>query len=200
MQEQKLSSQKIASQFKIIAALVAVLWILEIIDWISGGMLDGLGIRPRSTQGLNGILFAPWLHFGFGHLMANTVPFAFLSWFVMVQGLRRYISVTIITILVGGLGVWLVAPKGSIHAGASILIFGYFGYLLLNGLIERSLASMSLMLIVITLYGSMIWGVLPGIPGVSWQGHLFGFIGGGLASWLLSSRTEFRDTPEEVGV
>ena len=200
MQESKLSSQKIASQFKIIAVIVAVLWILEIVDWISDGMLDGLGIRPRSTQGLNGILFAPWLHFGFGHLMANTLPFAFLSWFIMLQGMRRYVSVTIITILVGGLGVWLVAPKHSIHAGASILIFGYFGYLLLNGIIERSLASMSLMLIVITLYGSMIWGVLPGIPGVSWQGHLFGFIGGGVASWLLTNRTEFRDIPEEVGV
>ncbi len=191
MEETTQASKALISQFKIVAILVAILWIIEIVDFvlqftIGSAVLDELGIKPRSADGLNGILFAPWLHFGFRHLIANTIPFAILSWFILLQGTRRYVIVTLLTLLIGGLGVWLIGPQYSIHAGASILIFGYFGYLLFNGIFERSFVAMSLTLIVVLLYGSLFWGIFPGIPGVSWQGHLFGFIGGIFSAWMLA--------------
>jgi membrane associated rhomboid family serine protease len=149
-----------------------------------------LGVWPRTAVGLWGILLAPVLHAGFGHVMANTVPFLVLGWFVMVRRMRDFFIVSVITILISGLGIWLIAPANTVHLGASGLIFGYFGYLLLRGYFERSLSSIFWSILVLFLYGGMIWGVLPQRIGVSWQSHLFGFIGGGLAAfWLTQRRT-----------
>lgn len=210
METKNKSSQQLSTQFKAIAVILAVLWLLEIIDWISGNRLDAYGIRPRTGDGLNGILFAPWLHYGFAHLAANTIPFAVLAWFSMLNGMRRFLAVSFIITIIGGLGTWLIGTRGSIHAGASIMIFGYFGYLLVSAILERSLKSMSLALIVILLYGSMIWGIFPFAvrQGVSWQGHFSGFVGGILAAWLLATRTketesdsaETADTPFEINI
>lgn len=199
------NTQDIKKQFKVIAGFIVLFWALEIFDVLVNNRLDGLGIRPRDTSGFNGILFAPWLHFGFGHLAANTIPFAVLGWFSMLNGMRRFAAVTVIITLLGGLGTWVLGSPGTIHAGASILIFGYFGYLLVSAVFERSLKAMSLALIVIFLYGSMIWGIFPffSMPGVSWQGHFSGFLAGVFASWLLSVRpsrnasTLEDDEPEE---
>ena len=204
MQTRKTSSQQISSQFKVVAIIVAILWLLEIVDWISGNRLDSFGIRPRNINGLNGILFAPWLHFGFAHLAANTIPFAVLAWFSMLNGMKRFAAVTFIITLGGGIGTWLLGTRGSLHAGASILIFGYFGYLLVSAMLERSLKAVSLALIVILLYGSMIWGIFPflAVPGVSWQGHFSGFLAGVLAAWLFSRQAkkdgaDSAESPEE---
>ncbi len=196
------STQDIKTQFKVVAGFIILFWMLEIIDVLVNNRLDGYGIRPWDASGFNGILFAPWLHFGFGHLAANTIPFAVLAWFSMLNGLRRFAAVTVIITLLGGIGTWLLGRPDTIHAGASILIFGYFGYLLVSAVFERSLKAMSLALIVIFLYGSMIWGIFPffSMPGVSWQGHFSGFIAGVFASWLLSvrpSRTTIDDDDSE---
>lgn len=181
--------QSLKTQFIFIASLVLMLWAIESVDWVLGGSLDGFGIRPRTTTGLRGIFWAPWLHGSFSHLAANTIPFAVLGWFIMVRNMRHFFWVTAITMLVGGLGTWLVGVSGTVHLGASILIFGYFGYLLFAGLFERSLQSLSMMLIVIMLYGSFIWGIFPiWASNISWEGHLFGFIGGAIAAYFLNPR------------
>lgn len=186
-QEARAIAQEFKTQVLILGGLVAIFWGLEIVDSsFLRGALDLYGIRPRSLIGLRGILFAPFLHGSFAHLAANTAPFLTLGWLVMLRKMSDFFVVTIITMLVSGIGVWLTAPAYSIHIGASGLIFGYFGFLLLRGYFERSFAAILFSLIVGLLYGGIIWGVLPLQYGISWQGHLFGFIGGAIAARLLA--------------
>ena len=176
-----------------VASVLAVMWALELLDFILPFVqLDNWGIIPRSPQGLRNILFAPFLHVRFGHLLANSVPFFVLGWLVALHSRRDLIVVSLITALTSGLGVWLIAPARTIHLGASGVIFGYLGYLLARAWFERSCASLAIAALVFIVYGSMLWGVLPttGLFGmrVSWQGHLFGLLGGALAAWLLAER------------
>ena len=182
------SRQEIKTQAIILATFVAIFWLLEILDQlVFRGSLDIFGIIPHQVIGLRGILFAPFLHGDFPHLIANTVPFLILGWLVMLQETSDFFIVTGLTMLVGGLGVWLFAAPGSIHIGASILIFGYLGFLLLRGYFQRNIPSILLSILVFLLYGGTIWGVLPSRPGISWQGHLFGFLGGVLAAKLIAT-------------
>ncbi|GCA74642.1 hypothetical protein MiTe_01468 [Microcystis aeruginosa NIES-2520] len=182
------SRQEIKTQAIILATFVAIFWLLEILDqFVFRGSLDIFGIIPHQVLGLRGILFAPFLHGDFPHLIANTVPFLILGWLVMLQETSDFFIVTGLTMLVGGLGVWLFAAPGSIHIGASILIFGYLGFLLLRGYFQRNIPSILLSILVFLLYGGTIWGVLPSRPGISWQGHLFGFLGGVLAAKLIAT-------------
>lgn len=182
--------QTIRTQIILLGGMIVFIWVVEIVDTlIFQGGLDTNGIRPRTIDGLRGIVFAPVLHSDFSHLMANTLPLLVLGWFVMIRSFRTFVVVTMTVIMVSGLGTWLIGPPNSIHIGASGLVFGYFGYLLLNSWFERSLASVLWAVLVFLLYGSLIWGVLPQGNGISWQGHLFGFIGGGVAAYLLAKRS-----------
>jgi membrane associated rhomboid family serine protease len=180
-------TQEIKTQFTILGGLVGLMWAIEIIDHLPGMNLDIYGIIPRNIIGLRGILFAPFLHGNFPHLIANTVPFLSLGWFVMLRRTSDFWWVSLISALIGGLGTWLIAPTYSIHIGASGVIFGYLGYLLSRGYFERNFGSMMLSVTVGVLYGGLLWGILPQQPGVSWQGHLFGFIGGVVAAKLLAT-------------
>jgi membrane associated rhomboid family serine protease len=145
------------------------------------------GIIPRRVIGLRGILFSPFLHGNFPHLIANTVPFLTLGWLVMLRRTSDFWIVTAIAAFIGGLGTWLIAPSFSIHIGASGIVFGYLGLLLSRGYFERNFGSMALSVTVGVLYGGLLWGVLPQQPGISWQGHLFGFIGGVVAARILAA-------------
>ncbi|WP_438019851.1 rhomboid family intramembrane serine protease [Sorangium sp. So ce315] len=177
----------------LLGGFVALLWAIELLDFlIFRGSLDALGIRPRTASGLVGIALAPLLHGGFAHLAANTVPFLALGWLIMLRRTTDLVLVTLLSALVGGLGVWLVGAPSSVHVGASGVIFGYFGFLLLRGWFERSAVSIALSLVVGLVYGGMIWGVLPSRMGISWEGHLFGFLGGVLAARLLARRLRAR--------
>lgn len=181
-------SDELKSHIIILGAFLVAMWLSEMFDWIIGGRLDYLGIMPRQLVGLRGIILAPFLHVGAAHLIANTIPFLVLGWFVMLRSVRTFFTVTLIVILVSGLGTWLVGPANSIHVGASGLIFGYFGYLVLRGYFERSWQAILWSVLVLFLYGSMLLGIFPQQFGVSWQSHLFGFVGGGLAAYWLSPR------------
>lgn len=165
-----------------LSALVAVLWLLEGLDQVSGNALDGLGIRPRSDAGVLGILLAPWLHLGWAHLMSNTVPFFVLGVLVLLEGWRTWLTTTTVVVLVSGVTVWVLAPPGSITIGASGVVFGWLTYLLARGFYTRSAGQIALGVLVFLLYGGLLWGVLPAAVGVSWQAHLGGAIGGLLAA------------------
>jgi membrane associated rhomboid family serine protease len=178
--------REVKTQVMILACFVGVMWAIEIVDTVLGGALDSFGIIPRSLIGLRGIFFAPFLHGNFPHLIANTLPFITLGWFVMLRRTSDFFGVTAIAMLIGGLGTWLVAPANTVHIGASGIIFGYLGFLISRGYFERRFGSIIFSLIVGLAYGGLIWGVLPGRIGISWQGHLFGFIGGVIAAWLMS--------------
>jgi membrane associated rhomboid family serine protease len=174
------------TQVKILGGFVLLFWLLEGVDWLLGGALDWFGVIPRTAVGLRGILFGPFLHGNFAHLAANTVPFLILGWLVLLSGAQVFWRVTGITAVISGLGIWLFGATNSVHLGASGLIFGYFGFLLLRGFFERSLPAILGSLLVGIVYGGILWGVLPLEAGVSWQAHLFGFIGGWLAAYWLA--------------
>lgn len=195
----QLIGKNLKAQAIVLGGFVLAFWLLEIVDhFLFGQALNGLGVRPRTSDGLWGIVLAPFLHGNFAHLAANTIPFVVLGWFVMLQGVTRFWLVTAITAVVSGLGIWLLGESRTVHIGASGLIFGYFGYLLLRGYFERSASAILWTILVVILYGSMIWGVLPGQLGISWQAHLFGFLGGGLAAYLLAPRPSRRALEDEI--
>ncbi len=172
---------------QVLGGFVLLLWGLELADTLLlGGWLNRFGIRPRSWLGLRGIVFAPLLHGTLGHLAANTVPLVVLGWLIMLNGLNTFLTVTAIAWVVSGAGTWLLGGSNTNHIGASGLVFGYFGYLVLRGYFEQSVSAIAIAVLVGIFYGSMIWGVLPIHQGKSWQSHLFGFIGGGIAARYLS--------------
>jgi membrane associated rhomboid family serine protease len=173
--------------FVLVAAMAALMWIVEVVDQV-GAHLDSYGIRPRDAEGLPGIAFAPFLHGGFGHLIGNTIPFLVLGGVIAVGGLARVAAVTAIVALVGGLGTWLVAPGNTVHIGASGIVFGYAAYLLTRGVFSRSLVHLTVGVLVLAVYGlTLLSGFVPH-PGVSWQGHVFGAVGGIVAGRLIHGR------------
>jgi membrane associated rhomboid family serine protease len=168
----------------VILLFVGGLYVLELLDQLSGSRLQVLGgIEPRETDSLDGILFAPALHGPWEHLMANTVPLLVFGFLLLLSGVRRWFLVTGVVWIVGGAGVWLTGGTGTVHFGASILVFGWLCYLLLRGVFSGHPGQLALGAVLLLVYGGVLWGVLPGQPGVSWQGHLFGAVGGGLAAW-----------------
>jgi membrane associated rhomboid family serine protease len=174
-----------------VGIMLAVLWIVEAVDWAFKHRLDRYGIKPRKLSGLIGILAAPFLHAGWGHLFANTVPLAILGLLLLLSStIRDVVVATVLVVLVGGFGAWVLGASNSVHIGASGVVFGWVGFLALRGFFSKNVGQIVMGLIVALVYGGVIWrGVLPIQRGnVSWQGHLFGFLGGALAAWLLRRR------------
>ncbi len=173
-------------QAQILGGFVAILWVLELVDTLLlRGAFNRYGIRPRQWVGLRGIVLAPFLHGNLGHLAANTIPLIVLGWFIMLREIRDFWIVTAVAWIVSGVGVWFLGSPRSNHIGASGLVFGYLGFLLLRGYFERSPEAIALAVFTGFLYGGSMWGMLPIRRGRSWQGHLFGFIGGGIAARFL---------------
>jgi len=170
----------------LVVAMIAVMWVSEGVDAVLPASLDAYGIVPRTDDGLAGIVAAPFLHVGFGHLISNTLPFAAMGTAIALSGLRRIALVTLVVALVSGLGTWLVAGAGSVHLGASGVVFGYGTYLLTRGFFERRALHLVTALVVGFLFGGALLGGLVPQQGISWQAHLFGAIGGILAARTLA--------------
>lgn len=173
---------------------VVLLWILEIIDqtilfFID---LDQFGIQARELDGLPGILFAPLLHAGFAHLVSNSLPLAVLGFLILVGsgGVQRLIGATAASVLGSGLFAWILTPAHTIIVGASGVVFGWLTYLIFRGVFARDWKSIIVSVIVVVVYGGVLWGVLPNQPGVSWQAHLGGAIAGGLAAYWMHRRAK----------
>jgi membrane associated rhomboid family serine protease len=170
----------------IVIALVALMWVLEIVDVALDHRLDQYGIEPRDPDGLDGVVAAPFLHVGFGHLLANTLPFVVMGVVIAFEGPLRLVGVTAVVAIVSGLGTWLVAPENTIHLGASGVVFGYATYLIARGLFNRRAGELAIGAGVALLWGGALLGGLEPQRGISWQGHLFGALGGLLAAWALA--------------
>jgi len=176
----------IKSHAVMLLGLLLLMWVVEVLDLVLPFVdLDQFGIRPRSVMGLVGIVFAPFLHGGFGHLMANSLPFLVLGGMVLLGGGKVFRKVSLWVVLAGGLGVWVLGRGSSVHIGASLLVFGYLGFLLSRGIFERSGVWVVVSLLVLLLYGGALYGLLPGGRGVSWLGHVCGFAAGVSAAWLM---------------
>jgi membrane associated rhomboid family serine protease len=183
---------------QVIAVFVCMLYVVELVDTVLGNRLDGAGVKPRDVDGLDGIVFAPLLHAGWAHLVANTVPLLVFGFLILLGGVARWAAVTAVVWVVGGIGVWVTGGDHTVHIGASVLAFGWLVYLLLRGFFARSASQILVGLVLLFVYGGVLWGVLPGQPGVSWQGHLFGAAGGAWAAWWLGRRD--RDPLRRRGV
>ena len=164
------------------------MWAVEVVDVIVGYQLDQYGIEAREPEGLDGIVTAPFLHVGFGHLISNTIPFVIMGVLIAFEGARRLLAVFAIVALVSGLGTWLVAPEGSIHVGASGVVFGFATYLIARGWFNRRTRQIAIGLGVLVIWGGVLVGGLQPRDGISWQGHLFGAIGGLVAARVLARR------------
>lgn len=172
----------------VMTALLAGLWLVEAVDQVTGERLDFYGIHARAVDGLGGIATAPFLHAGWDHLISNSLPFWVLGFLVLLGGLARWLLSTVISVVSSGLAAWVLTPANTIIVGASGLIFGWLTYLLARGLWSRNTGQILVAVGVLVVYGGLIWGVLPGAAGVSWQAHLGGAVGGVIAAWLLHRR------------
>ena len=182
----QLSLDRLIFPLQVMGVIVGVLWVLEGLDrLLFRGRLDRLGIYPRTWRGVMGILFSPFLHGDFKHLAANTMPLLILGGLILLLGVQTFVVVTGVVWLVSGWGVWLLGRPRSLHIGASGLVFGYLGFLFAQAYFEGSLVAIALAVIAGFLFGGVIWGVLPSRRGQSWESHLFGLVGGGLAARFL---------------
>ncbi|WP_353944071.1 rhomboid family intramembrane serine protease [Streptomyces sp. HUAS MG91] len=171
---------------KVMILWVALLWLLEAVDVVSGHALDTFGIQPREPSELIDVVPAAFVHFGFAHVAANSVPLLVLGFVAALQGLRRFFLACALIIVADGLGVWLVAPEHTNTAGASGLIFGLFGFVVLSGFAERRPLGIVVGLLIAAYWGTtFLAGLSPANEGVSWQGHLIGLIAGVAAAFAL---------------
>lgn len=169
----------------LLAAIVGLMWIVEVINTLDSNRLDHDGIYGRSVDHLWGILTTPFIHASFAHLIGNTIPLVFMGLFIALQGAKRLALVTLIVVVVGGLGTWLVAPSGIPTIGASGVVFGYAAYLFARGFFDRSLGELLIGLLVGVVWGGALVSSLVPHNGISWQGHLFGALGGVIAASVL---------------
>jgi membrane associated rhomboid family serine protease len=179
----------------VLGGIVAIMWILEAVNSLdSNAVSKSDGIFARNVDHIWAIFTAPFLHFSWQHLIANTVPFVFMGVIIALQGARRLLLVTLIIIVVGGLGTWLIAPSGTDTAGASGVVFGYATYLFARGFFNRSALELLTGLVVGAVWGGALLSSIVPHTGVSWQGHVCGAIGGVVAAYLVR-----RDRPAKAG-
>ena len=176
--------------FVTMCAVIPVLFGIEALDQgLDGGHLDVAGgIIPRRAEGLDGVLFSPFLHAGWAHLYGNAVPLILVGTFALAGGARRFIWSTALIMLVSGLGVWLIGDPNSIVVGASGVIFGYLGLVFTRGLVERSWWNLGVAAFIGLLYWYQLANVLPTDEPISWQGHLLGLLGGAIAAVVFRRR------------
>ncbi len=170
----------------VMLSFTALLYVVEAVDQVTALRLDDDGIISRNLDGLWGILWAPLLHSGWPHLISNTVPFLVFGFLAMAGGIRQWIVVTATIWVLCGLGVWLVGPSGTSTIGASGVIFGWLVFLLARGFFARSARQIGLAIVLVAIWGSVLFGILPGQPGISWQAHFFGALAGLLAASIVA--------------
>jgi membrane associated rhomboid family serine protease len=186
-------SSPFAAGTRVLLAIVGVMWVAEVVDTLAGHSLDDYGIQPRDAEGLLGIFTSPFLHAGFGHLIANTVPLVLMGLAVARAGAVRVVKVTAVVALVAGVGTWLTAPAGSDTIGASGIVFGFATYLITRFVFTRRILDLALGVVVLAVWGTSLLASLVPTPGVSWQAHLFGGIGGVVAA-AVTARPRQRTT------
>ncbi len=167
---------------------LVLMWVLEVFDQMTFNSLDQFGVSPRDVSELPQIFTAPFLHFGYGHLISNSVPFFVLGLLVLLSGVRPFVAATLFSVVASGLAAWLLSAPMTVTAGASGLVFGWLAYLLVRAFFTRTWLHAVVAVVVFLFYGAILVGVLPGAPGISWQGHLGGAVGGLVAAWVLHSR------------
>jgi len=169
----------------LLAGIVALMWLVEVINTLDSNRLDTDGIYARNVTRFWGILTSPFIHASFQHLLGNTVPFLFLGAIIALRGAGRLALVTGFIIVVGGLGTWLISPSGS-TIGASGVVFGYASYLLTRGFFNRSIWEIMTGAVVGVVWGAVLVSSLVPHAGISWEAHACGAVAGVIVAWRLS--------------
>jgi membrane associated rhomboid family serine protease len=185
-----MSVRKVRDAFVLVGGFVALIWVLQVFNWADGYRLDTqFAIYPHNVGRLADIFTAPFLHLSWQHIEGNTVPLFVLGVLAAYRGIGKFLLVSLFVAVTSGLAVWLFQSSGEPTVGASGLIFGYFGYVLIRGFFDRNLLDIGVGVVAGVLYWTILQVAIPGTPGISWIGHLGGLFGGVLAAWFLRTRT-----------
>jgi len=183
----------------------AVLWIVHLLSLLFNEDLSKLGLLPRNLIGLLGILTSPLIHADFSHLISNTIPLIILGWIIFYFYPKVSYILFVFIYFVTGLLVWIFARQ-VYHIGASGIVYGFVSFLFFSGIFRRDNKSISLALIITFLYGGLVWGMIPGWKGISWESHLFGAITGLIAAYLFrkidppKKKYDWEDDPDDFDV
>ena len=186
-------------------AFPALLWVIHILSILLNLDLSGMGVLPRKPEGLLGIVSSPLIHANFSHLISNTFPLIVLGWIIFYFYPKVAYAVFGFVYFFTGLLVWIFARQ-VYHIGASGIVYGFVSFLFFSGIFRKDNTSISLALIITFLYGGIIWGVLPGWKGISWESHLFGAITGLTAAYLFrkidppKKKYDWEDEPDDFDV
>ncbi|MEV6828313.1 rhomboid family intramembrane serine protease [Amycolatopsis sp. NPDC051102] len=173
----------------VMVGLLAVLWLVQIVNAVDDYDIGrDLGIMPRDPASLPDVLTSPFMHYGWGHLEANSGPLFIFGFLAAYRGVKKWFGVSLLIIVASGLGVWFTAPSNTVTVGASGLLFGYFGYVIVRGLFDRHPIDIVIGLVMALCFAYQFTSLLPTDERVSWQGHLFGFAGGIIGGWLFRDR------------
>jgi len=185
-----MTMRKFRDALVVMGVFLGVIWILQVANWADGYRLDTeFGILPQHVSRLADIFTAPFLHFSWQHIEGNSVPLFVLGVLAAYRSIARFLVMSLIVAVASGLAVWLFQSSNELTVGASGLIFGYFGYVLIRGFIDRNLIDIGVGIIAGLLYWTILQVAIPGTPGISWIGHLGGLVGGVAAAWLLRAPT-----------
>jgi membrane associated rhomboid family serine protease len=185
-----MSVRKVRDAVVVMVAFLVLIWVLQVFNWADGYRLDSsFGIWPRNVGHLGDIFTAPFLHFSWQHIEGNSVPLFVLGVLAAYRGIAKFLLLTLIVAVISGLAVWFFQSGNELTVGASGLIFGYFGYVLVRGIVDRNLLDVGVGVVAGLLYWTILQVAIPGTPGISWIGHLGGLLGGVLGAWVLRART-----------
>jgi membrane associated rhomboid family serine protease len=175
--------------FWVMVGFLGLIWVIQIANWASSYALSfDYGIRAWDPDRLPAIVSAPFLHFSWAHIEGNSGPLFIFGFLAAYRGVKRFLWVTALIAVVSGLGAWLTSSPQAVGAGASGLVFGYFGYILVKGAFDRHLIDIVVGLVMALCFAYQFAGLLPA-EGIGWQAHLFGFAGGILGGWLFREKT-----------
>lgn len=173
----------------VMVGLLALLWAIQIVNALGGYDLSReFGIETRDPASLPEIFTAPLLHYGWDHIEANSGPLFVFGFLAAYRGVKKWLGVSLLIVVASGLGIWVISPTSAVTVGASGLVFGYFGYVIVRGLFDRHPIDIVIGLVMALCFAYQFTSLLPTEEGVSWQGHLFGFAGGIIGGWLFRDR------------
>jgi len=187
---------KLRDAVVVMAGFLALIWALQVFNWADGYRLDAdFGILPMHLSRLPDIFTAPFLHVSWQHIEGNSLPLFVLGVLAAYRSIARFLVVSLIVLVTSGLAVWLFQSGNEVTVGASGIIFGYFGYVLVRGFLDRNMVDIGVGIVAGVLYWTILQVALPGTPGVSWIDHLGGLVGGVIAAWVVRTRTPIGAQP-----
>jgi membrane associated rhomboid family serine protease len=173
----------------VMVGFLAVIWLVQVVNWAMSYELSlDFGIRPRELGSLPEIFSAPFLHFSWGHIEGNSGPLFVFGFLAAYRGVKKFLGVTALIVIGSGLGAWFTADAQTVGAGASGVVFGYFGYIIVRGLFDRRPIDIVIGLVMALCFAYQFSLLIPAGEGIGWQAHLFGFIAGVLGGWLFRDR------------